>query len=645
MEYCTLKGFLVIWLIKHCTSEDLSTSIQSSTTVAHQDGQTLPQEPGLPPADVVPIVSPPSLQEVEQAVQEASEQAEGRGAEKVMKELLERVVEAALGQAEGGNEAKVEAVEEEDDDTLGVEIKESEADAEAEVMKAVGGETVGIKEGNPGVGENQEAEEVDALEDITEKGEGIVEGEREAAAGLVEKSTAGVEIKKAEGMEVIDESLGAEISQEVVEGAAADSEETGGDSAVEEAGEEDSKEEEAAENKETEIKEVEEGIVEVAVGGEAKQETGPVLADVEQTGHALGTEDAPVEESPVEGMEGGPVVLPDIVTTQTVEPVDVEEKEEEVNIVEHTAGTEVEAEQGHLVDKAEEIEEEGADMGTAGAERDGGGVNKEESVVNEGGDQKAGAEEQIALGTKEVHQEEPVIPGPEPEDGEVSIEQSLENQAPTPNSSLTEAETGAYSPDGGETSDHGNEIITPTDDLLAHGPAVVQPTQNNFVKDTPPEHPQAEGEEPGEVNELVEDTAGTAETNELGLEAWKIGAISAAVFLVLETVVIIIYILKCRNKNSTPALQRACEEGCVEPEAATGGDCSDDTLPVGNGDTQQKVVLDPSDVASTLANTKEQQEDEHVIAMSDLPPGSTEESANTGPEPDSTQDLRTSSML
>lgn len=96
------------------------------------------------------------------------------------------------------------------------------------------------------------------------------------------------------------------------------------------------------------------------------------------------------------------------------------------------------------------------------------------------------------------------------EDGKVSIEQSIENQAPTPNSSLTEAETGENSPDGGETFDHGNEIITPTDDLLAHGPAIVQPTQDNFVKDTSPKHPQAEEEKPGEVNELVEDTAGTA---------------------------------------------------------------------------------------------------------------------------------------
>lgn len=47
------------------------------------------------------MVAPPSLEDVQRAVQEASEQAEGHGAEEVLKELLERVVEAALGQAEG----------------------------------------------------------------------------------------------------------------------------------------------------------------------------------------------------------------------------------------------------------------------------------------------------------------------------------------------------------------------------------------------------------------------------------------------------------------------------------------------------------------------------------------------------------------
>ncbi|XP_029286100.1 serine/threonine-protein phosphatase 4 regulatory subunit 2 [Cottoperca gobio] len=352
-------------------------------------------------------------------------------------------------------------------------------------------------------------------------------------------------------------------------------------------------------------------------------------------------------------MEGEEIVAPsddyEIESTQTVvgEPVEEEEEEEELNIVEDAQGTELEDEQDHLVVEggaAGEVEAEGTEVGEAeGGKRRGESVIKEESVDlgNEGGNQQAEEEEQIASetsqGSEKEDQEMLVISAPEPEEGvEASIEQSSENQAPNPSLSLGEVEAGENT-FGDEKSNNGIEIITPPDD-----PAVAQPTLDDFVKDVVAEPPQTEGEEPGEANELVEDTAGTTETSELGLEAWKIGAISAAAFLVLETIIMIIYILKCRNKNSTQALQRACEEGCVEPEAATGGDCSDDTLPAGNGDAQQIAPLDPSDVASTLALNKEQHEEKHAIAMSDLPPSSAEESANSGPSPDSSQDLRTS---
>ncbi|XP_044046872.1 actin cytoskeleton-regulatory complex protein PAN1 isoform X3 [Siniperca chuatsi] len=606
MEYCFLKGFLVVLLIQHCTSE----------VVTLQDDQALPQEPELPPAEVVPVVAPPSLKEVQQAVQEASEQVEGRGAEEVLKELLERVVEAALGQVEGGSEAKAKETTEQEmaeEDVLGVEIGETERDTEAEVEQAVEeemeGEDIGAKGGDTGVGEEQEIEEVDGFEDVAGEGKGVFEVE--IAAASVEETTADVETGggEAEGVEVIDESLDTEVSQEVVDETVA---------TVEEAGVEDNKEQVVLSEEEgaakTETQEVEEtpAVVEVAIGGKPEQETvvesdpSLAVADVEQIGDVWGKEEALEEETHVDEIEGEVIVPPsdnyEMETTQTVVGELVEE-EEEVNIVK-AEGPEEEDEQGHLVVEdgaAEEVEAEGTEVGGAeGGERHGESVIKEESValVNEVGDHQAGEEDQIALetsqGSEKEDQEVLVISAPEPEDSaDAPIEQSPENQAPTPSPSLAES-------------------------------------------------PQAKGEEPGEANELVEDTARTTVTSELGLEAWKIGAISAAVFLVLETVVIIIYIFKCRNKNSTLALQRACEEGCVEPEAATGGDCSDDTLPAGNGDTQQIAVLDPSDVASTLAQNKEQHKEEHAIAMSDLPPSTTEESANTGPGPDSSQDLRTS---
>lgn len=43
--------------------------------------------------------------------------------------------------------------------------------------------------------------------------------------------------------------------------------------------------------------------------------------------------------------------------------------------------------------------------------------------------------------------------------------------------------------------------------------------------------------------------------------------------------------------HSALAAQRTCEEGGVEPEAATGGDCNDDTILAGNGDTQPYVFF------------------------------------------------------
>ncbi|XP_035493236.2 A-kinase anchor protein 12 isoform X2 [Scophthalmus maximus] len=669
MEYFFLKGFLLVLLTRHRTSEGLSTPVQSSSKVTLQGGRTLSIESELPPAEVVPVLAPPSLKEVHQAVQEASEQVEGRGAEEVLKELLERVVGAALGQVDGGSEVKAdegagklqEVVEE---DALYVE-KGAEAILEAKVLeqaveKELEGEDIVTKEGYAGVGEKQEVAEVDELEDVAEKEKGITEGESETAAGSVEETTARLETggSKADGVEVTNESLDTGVGQGVAEATLPVLEETGGDSAVEEAGVEgNNKQVESTEEKgaaETDIQEAEEtqATVEVAVDEETEKETveesnlsnlNLSVADVEQLADVLPEEEAQKEETAEDELEKDETVLPsDNYEPETRQTAAGELVAEEKEVVMDTEGPEVEDKQDHLVVEggaAEEVETEGTDVGeAAGGERDGESEIKEESValVNEGGDQQAG--EEVTLMTSHGSEKGNQEPG---DGAEASIEQNTENQAPTPSPSLGGVEKGENSL-GDEKSNHGNEIITPTDDLLPHNPDVAQPTLDNSVKDVLPEPPQAEGEEPGEVNELVEDSTGTTETSELGLEAWKIGAISAAVFLVLETTFIIIYILKCRNKKNTAATQRSCEEGCVEPEAATGGDCNDDTLPAGNGDTQQIAALDPSDVASTLAPNHEQHEEKLGTALSDLPSGSREESANTGPGPDSSQDLRTS---
>lgn len=94
---------------------------------------------------------------------------------------------------------------------------------------------------------------------------------------------------------------------------------------------------------------------------------------------------------------------------------------------------------------------------------------------------------------------------PVSEDGaEAFLEQSPENQAPTLSPSLGEVETGENIL-GDSTSNHVNEIITPTGDLLPRDPAVAQPTLDNFLQ----QHPQSVNEETGEPTELVEDPEGT----------------------------------------------------------------------------------------------------------------------------------------
>lgn len=99
-----------------------------------------------------------------------------------------------------------------------------------------------------------------------------------------------------------------------------------------------------------------------------------------------------------------------------------------------------------------------------------------------------------------------VISDPELENG-ADVRVEPENQTHTTSPSL-----GGMEGEGntlGEKFSDGNEIITPTDDLLPHDPVVAQPTLANFVKDVLDEHPQAREEEPVEANELVEGTAGS----------------------------------------------------------------------------------------------------------------------------------------
>lgn len=158
------------------------------------------------------MVVPPSLEEVHQAVQEASEQVEGRGAEMVLKELLERVVEAALGQVEGAGGGNAKEKEAEEEEMLGAREEESEVDTE----EAEEGQVVAVSNG----GEEEEEEEgdVEAHEDAPETEESAPGGEADTAAEPLEANvadvgTAGSETEEAQQL--------SEPLDDIVEGTAA----------------------------------------------------------------------------------------------------------------------------------------------------------------------------------------------------------------------------------------------------------------------------------------------------------------------------------------------------------------------------------------------------------------------------------------
>lgn len=386
--------------------------------VSLQDGQALPHEPEVPPADVIPVMAPPSLKVVNQVMQEASEKVEGHRAEEVLKELLEKVVEAAMGQVEGGGEAKGEEAalqEAVTEDVLGAE--NGEADTKAEVLeqavgeKEVEGEDTGAKGGDNAVGREQVFAEAGAFKDVAEEGKGVVKGKWVTAAGSMEETTDGVETGHRNGVEIINESLHTEVSQEETVAAL---QEIGGDLTTQEAEVEDSneqvglsKEKGAAETKTHEAEETP-AVVKVALGGEQDSvetsDPGQVVAGVEQVGGIGGKEGALVEDTQVDEMEGAVIVPSDSYDTKTTHNVvgELVEEEEEINLVNNAEGSEVKNKQGHVMVEegvAGEEEVEGTIVAeAAGAEIDG-DSEVSEKLVNEEANQRAGEEAHIALQT------------------------------------------------------------------------------------------------------------------------------------------------------------------------------------------------------------------------------------------------------
>ncbi|XP_041728269.2 cyclic nucleotide-gated cation channel beta-1 [Coregonus clupeaformis] len=589
MDSSFLKGLIVVLLIHQCKAQDLPTSILPSVELTPQEASELTQEPELlageeEQEEVLPEVAPPSLKEVEDAVQEASELASEPGVEEVLKELLERVVEAAMREVQ--REAQGE-------------VKEEVAEVEDGVEEELGG------------GGKQEVEEEGEVEEQGEQEEAVTEvveeevevgGEGEAIeAGSVEESIA---------EEVEDQLVEAPVAPltkgEVVEETALpEEEEEGGGKVV--------------------VEEME---------GEDEEGGGKVVVEETEGEEEEGGGKVVVEET--EGEEGGGKVV--------VEETEGEEEEGGGKVVvEETEGEEGE----EVVQTEQETEEEaGAEVviGEAGGEEEGDG----ESVGEEEGDEGVvvGAADQLGgeAGGREGGEETP-----ETEDQEVLLdpgESSLrsipgESQDPAsplgPHRPWGETESNTM---GGEEiledvdleSNDANKIITFQDNVLNLDPDEATSTLDNFVEDI---LTTAEEEEQGETNEVVEATTDTDNT-ESGLEAWKIGVISTAAFLVLETIVIIVYVLKCRDKTN-----RVCEEGCgeveVEVEAGT-APRNEETPPVGDGDRQQIAALAPWYLDPSL--TQQQEEGEEGVAMTDIQLNSIEDSTNRPVDP--SHDVQTS---
>ncbi|XP_045568327.1 cyclic nucleotide-gated cation channel beta-1 [Salmo salar] len=392
-----------------------------------------------------------------------------------------------------------------------------------------------------------------------------------------------------------------------------------------------------------------------------------MVEEDEQTEQETVTEEAGGEkeregevEVEAEGGEGlgGEVGVEDYEEMNTTQSVVGEPVEEE-------GGKEVvvggEGEEGRMEESVVVVEEEkaGAEVmiGEPGGETIGGEEERDgESVEEEEGDEGVvvGAADQLGgeagggEGGEAVEEETPATS--QTENQEVLLDPGESSMRSIPGDSQDPASPLSPHHPGGETesntmrgeeiledvdleSNDANKIITFKDNLLNFDPDEATSTLDNFVEDIPA---MANEEEPGETNEEVEVTTG-ADNSESGLEAWKIGAISAAVFLVLETIVIIVYVLKCRDKtNSSPA--RLCEEGRVEVETGTAL-CNEDTLPAGDEECQQIAVLDPWELDPSQTQQQLQQEEDEV-EMKDLQLTSIEDLTNRPVDP--SHDVQTS---
>ncbi|XP_077060930.1 uncharacterized protein LOC143712938 [Siphateles boraxobius] len=261
-----------------------------------------------------------------------------------------------------------------------------------------------------------------------------------------------------------------------------------------------------------------------------------------------------------------------------------------------------------------------AQMGTDGgvvdmdevAQEEQGAAKTEESVIEvetSREEVKAGSEVQL----HKVSREEDVLPTEKrvPEKTQQEPEVTVDTKGPIKlqDPLITKSKATGKTHEASDV----NEIIN-SRDLNEKNPG--EPVLMNTIEELPPT-PVLKlrlGDTDAPMEEHVEST----QTKAIGQDAWKIGAIAAAFFLILQTAVTIVYILKCRRKpnSNSVAPKNPCAggNGGIECEANN----TDTTIPI----DEQTAVDDLPEYSQV------QQED---VAMTTIPLDSTEKNSSYDP--------------
>ncbi|XP_053312544.1 uncharacterized protein LOC128474275 [Spea bombifrons] len=151
-----------------------------------------------------------------------------------------------------------------------------------------------------------------------------------------------------------------------------------------------------------------------------------------------------------------------------------------------------------------------------------------------------------------------------------------------------------------------NEILTGNDELFNINQITISPELGNIVQDLPSAKstPSVNDESRVNVNDrteidlIIDGTASsgiTTKKGRLGPEPWKIGLISAAVFLAVEVLVLTVYCFVCRKRRSAFVVKN-CEQDSEAGETIN-VESNDNTITGEEGTLNCTHVVDGSNNA------------------------------------------------